>query len=61
MSQAEVLKKISVEQQGFGFEPEFTVKIARERYRIYEVGISYSGRDYSEGKKIDWKDGVAVL
>ncbi len=45
----------------FGFEPEFTCKIARNKFRIYEVPISYSGRGYSEGKKIDWKDGVAAL
>lgn len=61
MFRADVLKTIKVEQQGFGFEPEFTVKVAKNKYRIYEVGISYNGRDYSEGKKIGWKDGVAVL
>lgn len=61
MFKADILKEIRIEQNRFGFEPEFTVKIAKKRYRIYEVGISYSGRDYSEGKKIGWKDGVAVL
>ncbi len=61
MFRSEILKDISIEQDRFGFEPEFTVKIAKKKYRIYEVGISYSGRDYSEGKKIGWKDGVAVL
>ena len=61
MFRSDVLKKITIEQEGFGFEPEFTVKIAKAKYRIYEVGISYHGRDYSEGKKIGWKDGVAVL
>ena len=61
MFKADILKEIRIEQNRFGFEPEFTVKIARKNYRIYEVGISYSGRDYSEGKKIGWKDGVAVL
>ena len=61
MFKADILKDISLEQNRFGFEPEFTVKIAKRNYRIYEVGISYSGRDYSEGKKIGWKDGVAVL
>ena len=61
MFKADVLQKITLEQKRFGFEPEFTVKIAKARCRIYEVGISYSGRDYSEGKKIGWKDGFAVL
>ncbi|MDA8560196.1 glycosyltransferase family 2 protein [Nitrospinae bacterium] len=45
----------------FGFEPEFTAKVAKNRFRIYEVPISYSGRDYSEGKKITWKDGFAAI
>lgn len=61
MFKAEILKKIAIEQKRFGFEPEFTVKVAKAKYRIYEVGISYCGRDYSEGKKIGWKDGVNVL
>ncbi|GAK53114.1 glycosyltransferase, family 2 [Candidatus Moduliflexus flocculans] len=61
MFRAEILKEMKIEQKRFGFEPEFTVKIAKKRYRIYEVGISYHGRDYSEGKKIGWRDGVAVL
>ena len=61
MFRAEILKGIKIEQKRFGFEPEFTVKIAKKRYRIYEVGISYHGRDYSEGKKIGWRDGMAVL
>lgn len=61
MFKADILKTIHIEQNGFGFEPEFTVKVAKKKYRIYEVGISYNGRDYSEGKKIGWKDGVAVL
>ena len=61
MFKAEILKKITLEQKRFGFEPEFTVKIAKAKCRIYEVGISYHGRDYSEGKKIGWKDGIAVL
>jgi glycosyltransferase involved in cell wall biosynthesis len=61
MFKADVLKKIEIEENRFGFEPEFTVKVAKARFRIYEVGISYNGRDYSEGKKIGWKDGVAVL
>jgi glycosyltransferase involved in cell wall biosynthesis len=58
---ADVLRKIKLRENRFGFEPEFTAKIARARCRIYEVPISYSGRDYSEGKKIGWKDGVAAI
>ncbi len=57
----EVIQKIKIEQNRFGFEPEVTVKIARMRLRIYEVGISYYGRTYEEGKKIGWKDGVKAL
>jgi glycosyltransferase involved in cell wall biosynthesis len=45
----------------FGFEPEFTAKVARHRYRVYETPIAYHGRDYTEGKKITWRDGVAAL
>ncbi len=58
---ADILKKIRLRENRFGFEPEFTAKIARARFRIYEVPISYSGRDYTEGKKIGWKDGVAAI
>jgi len=58
---AEILKKITIESNRFGFEPEITAKIARMGCRIYEIPISYWGRDYSEGKKINWKDGVAAL
>ncbi len=58
---AEVLKKIRLREKRFGFEPEFTAKVARARCRVYEVPISYSGRDYTEGKKIGWKDGVAAI
>lgn len=57
----EVLESITLTCDRFGFEPEFTSKVARQNFRIYEVPISYSGRDYSEGKKIGWKDGVAAL
>ena len=57
----EVLQKITVEENRFGFEPEITAKIAKLRLRIYEVGISYDGRTYEEGKKIGWKDGVRAL
>jgi len=56
-----VLNEITFKCDRFGFEPEFTSKIAKHRFRIYEVPISYSGRDYSEGKKINWKDGVAAI
>jgi len=57
----QVLKDMPLRCNRFGFEPEITAKIAKRRYRIYEVPISYSGRDYAEGKKIGWKDGVAAL
>ena len=57
----EVIKDMPLKSNRFGFEPEFTAKIAKRRCRIYEVPISYSGRDYSEGKKITWRDGVAAL
>lgn len=52
---------LSFECNRFGFEPEFTAKVARNKFRIFEVPISYNGRDYSEGKKITWKDGVAAI
>ena len=57
----EVLDSLTVEEDGFGFEPEFTIKVASRGFRIYEVGVSYHGRSYSEGKKIVWSDGVAAL
>src|SRR6266436_3313713 len=57
----EVIQAIPLEEDRFGFEPEITVKVARRKLRIYEVGISYSGRTYEEGKKIGWKDGVRAL
>jgi glycosyltransferase involved in cell wall biosynthesis len=57
----EVLDGIHLRSNRFGFEPEFTAKIARKRLRIYEVPISYSGRTYEEGKKITWKDAVKAL
>jgi len=57
----EVLERIKLKSNRFGFEPEFTIKVAKLKYRIYEVPISYSGRDYSEGKKIGWKDGIAAI
>jgi glycosyltransferase involved in cell wall biosynthesis len=57
----EVLSQIELKENRFGFEPEVTAKIARLNCRIYEVGISYSGRTYKEGKKINWKDGFRAL
>lgn len=56
-----VIDSITLKCDRFGFEPEITSKIARKNFRVFEVPISYSGRDYSEGKKITWKDGVAAL
>src|SRR5437773_7143139 len=57
----EIIQAIPIEENRFGFEPEITVKVAKRRLRIYEVGISYWGRTYEEGKKIGWKDGVRAL
>ena len=57
----EILEQITLEEDRFGFEPEFTAKIARLDCVIYEVGISYYGRTYDEGKKINWKDGVRAV
>jgi glycosyltransferase involved in cell wall biosynthesis len=57
----EVLDGITLREDRFGFEPEFTARIARKGLRVYEVPISYSGRDYEEGKKITWRDGVRAL
>ena len=61
----ELLEQITLEENRFGIEPELTAKVAalarRKGYRVYEVGISYSGRTYEEGKKITWKDGVSAL
>lgn len=61
MIRADVLKQIEIEQDRFGFEPEITAKLARMNLRIYEVGISYDGRSYAEGKKIGWKDGLQAI
>jgi glycosyltransferase involved in cell wall biosynthesis len=58
---AELLQKITIKCNRFGFEPEITAKFAKLRCRIYEVPISYSGRGYEEGKKITWRDGLAAL
>ena len=58
---ASVIKSIQIEEDHFGFEAEITAKLARADRRIYEVGISYSGRTYAEGKKIHWRDGVRAI
>lgn len=57
----EIIQSIEIEEDRFGFEPEITAKVAKLGCRIYEVGISYYGRTYAEGKKIGWKDGVRAL
>ena len=57
----EVLASFEIEEDRFGVEPEITAKIAKGRWRIYEVGISYAGRTYEEGKKIGWRDGIRAL
>ena len=56
-----VIQGLQLEEDRFGFEPEVTAKLARGQWRIYEVGISYAGRTYDEGKKIGWRDGVRAL
>ena len=58
---AEVIKSLDLREDRFGFEPEVTAKLAKTRCRIYEVGISYNGRTYSEGKKVNWKDGFRAI
>jgi glycosyltransferase involved in cell wall biosynthesis len=57
----EVLDQITIEEDRFGFEPEITAKLAKLDLRIYEIGISYAGRNYKEGKKIGWRDGFSAL
>jgi glycosyltransferase involved in cell wall biosynthesis len=57
----EIIQSITIEENRFGFEPEITAKIAKLNCRIFEVGISYNGRKYEDGKKIGWKDGVRTL
>ena len=57
----EIIQSIEIQEDRFGFEPEVTAKIARQNLRIYEIGISYYGRTYSEGKKIGWKDGAKAI
>ena len=56
-----ILDEIQLVEDRFGFEPEFTMKIAKKGFRVYEVPISYSGRTYEEGKKIGWRDGLAAI
>ncbi len=58
---ADIIKNIPLKEKRFGFEPEVTMKVAKRNCRIYEVGISYYGRGYAEGKKIGWKDGVKAI
>lgn len=57
----EIIKGINLKEKGFGIEPEITAKIAKTKCRIYEIGISYFGRSYDEGKKINWKDGLKAI
>ncbi len=61
MFRREIIQAIDIEESRFGFEPEITAKVAKLRCRIYEVGISYYGRTYEEGKKIGWRDGVRAI
>jgi glycosyltransferase involved in cell wall biosynthesis len=61
MFRREIVQTITIEENRFGFEPEITAKIARGKNRIYEIGISYFGRTYAEGKKIGWKDGLRAI
>lgn len=57
----DIAEKLDIKEKRFGFEPEFTAKVAKMKCRIYEVGISYHGRSYREGKKIGWRDGVIAI
>jgi hypothetical protein len=57
----EIIQSINIEEDRFGFEPEIIAKIAKQRCRIFEVGISYYGRTYEEGKKIGWRDGIRAI
>ena len=56
-----ILKEINLKENRFGFEPEITAKISKKKLNIFEIGISYFGRNYDEGKKITWKDGIAAI
>jgi hypothetical protein len=57
----DVISSITIEENRFGFEPELVAKVARTGARVYEVGISYCGRKYEQGKKISWRDGVVAI
>lgn len=57
----EVARKLDLQENRFGFEPEFSIKVAKMRARVYEAGISYAGRSYAEGKKIGWRDGLDAV
>ena len=57
----EHIKSIKLYENRFGFEPEITAKIAKKKLRVYEIGVSYNGRGYDEGKKITWKDGISAI
>ena len=57
----EIIKSIEIKENRFGFEPEITAKISKMNLRIYEIGISYYGRTYEEGKKIGWRDGIRAI
>jgi hypothetical protein len=61
MARADLMRSLPLRAQRFGIEPELAARLAQSRARIYEVPISYSGRTYEEGKKINWKDGVAAI
>ena len=61
MFRREIIQSIEIKENRFGFEPEITAKVAKTKCRIYEIGISYSGRSYEEGKKINWKDGFRAI
>lgn len=61
MFRREIFQQITIEEDRFGFEPEITAKVAKMQCRIYEVGISYAGRTYKEGKKINWRDGFRAI
>ncbi|MFT3870647.1 MAG: glycosyltransferase family 2 protein [Nibricoccus sp.] len=61
MFRREIIQGIEIEENRFGFEPEITAKVARGNHRIFEVGVSYSGRTYAEGKKIGWRDGFRAI
>jgi glycosyltransferase involved in cell wall biosynthesis len=58
---ADVLRSISIKENGFGIEPEVTIKVGKKKCRVYEIGVSYHGRSYAEGKKITWKDGLRAI